>query len=94
MLRAGVDVREVKASEFIEAQQLIEQAVADGTVRHRGQPEMVKAVEGLAARVAGDTSPWSRRSSAANVAPLFALAAAAAGGLGEPDDYDVLDSIN
>ena len=77
--RAGVDVVEVKAAAFVEAQQTIEQAITDGTFRHRGQPEMVKAVEGLAARVAGDTSPWSRRSSSANTAPLFALAAALAG---------------
>lgn len=78
--RAGVDVREVKVAEFVEAQQAIEQAVADGTFRHRGQPEMIKAVEGLAARVAGDTAPWSRRSSSSNAAPLFGLAAAVAGG--------------
>ncbi|GGL27603.1 hypothetical protein H9L10_03585 [Phycicoccus endophyticus] len=77
--RAGVDVVEVKAAAFVEAQQTIEQAITDGTFRHRGQPEMVKAVEGLAARVAGDTAPWSRRSSSANTAPLFALAAALAG---------------
>lgn len=79
LVRAGVDVREVKSADFLEAQQTIEQAVSDGTFRHRGQPEMVHAVEGLAARVSGDTSPWSRRSSSVNVAPLFALAAAVAG---------------
>lgn len=81
LLDAGVDVREVKAAEFAEAQQVIEQAVDDGTFRHRGQPEMTKAVEGLAARVSGDRSPWSRRSSSSNVSPLFALAAAVAGSL-------------
>ena len=94
LMRAGVDVREVKLGEFVEAQQAIEQAVAEGTIRHRGQPEMTKAVDGLAARVSGDASPWSRRSSSANVAPLFALAAAVAGGAGEEAAYDVLDSIN
>lgn len=93
LVRAGVDVQEVKVAEFIEAQQVIEQAVAEGTFRHRGQPEMVHAVEGLAARVAGDSSPWSRRSSSSNVAPLFALAAAVAGSAGQSPDYDVLDSV-
>lgn len=78
LVAAGVDVVEVKAAAFAEAQQMIEQAVADGLLRHRGQPEMNAAVKGLAARVAGDTAPWSRRSSVANVAPLFAAAAAAA----------------
>lgn len=76
---AGVPVEVVKAADFIRAQTVIEQAVTDGTFRHRGQPEMVKAVEGLAARVSGDLSPWSRRSSGSNVSPLFALAAAVAG---------------
>jgi phage terminase large subunit-like protein len=75
---AGVTVVEVKQAAFIEAQQALEQAVAEGTLRHRGQPEMNTAVKGLAARVAGDSSPWSRRSSGANVAPLFAAAAAVA----------------
>lgn len=85
LIAAGVDVVEVKPAAFIEAQQTLEQAVAEGSLRHRGQPEMNQAVKGLAARVAGDTSPWSRRSSAANVAPLFALAAALAGsGASEP----------
>jgi hypothetical protein len=79
LVAAGVDVVEVKPGPFIEAQQALEQAVAEGTLRHRGQPEMNAAVKGLAARVAGDASPWSRRSSAANVAPLFAAAAAVAG---------------
>jgi len=78
LVAAGVEVVEVKPAAFHEAQQMIEQAVADGLLRHRGQPEMNAAVKGLAARVAGDTAPWSRRSSVANVAPLFAAAAAAA----------------
>ena len=77
---AGVTVTEVKPGAFFEAQQTIEQAVADGTFRHRGQPELTRAVNGLAARPSGDSSPWSRKTSSANVAPLFALAAAVAGG--------------
>jgi len=79
LIAAGVDVIEVKPAAFVEAQQVIEQAVAEGSLRHRGQPEMNTAVKGLAARVAGDSSPWSRRSSSANAAPLFAAAAAIAG---------------
>lgn len=79
LVKAGVDVIEVKPAAFIEAQQAIEQAVAEGSLRHRGQPEMNVAVKGLAARVAGDASPWSRRSSGANTAPIFAAAAAVAG---------------
>jgi len=86
---AGVEVDEIKPAAFIEAQQAIEQAVAEGTLRHRGQPEMNAAVKGLAARVAGDSSPWSRRSSGANVAPLFAAAAAVAGKADAPAEFFV-----
>lgn len=78
LARAGVEVEEIKPALFIEAQQTLEQSVAEGSVRHRGQPEMNVAVGGLAARVSGDSSPWSRRSSSVNVAPLFAAAAALA----------------
>lgn len=76
---AGVELVEIKPAEFIEAQQALEQAVTDGSLRHRGQLEMAAAVGGLAARVSGDSSPWSRRSSGSNVAPMFAAAAAMAG---------------
>ncbi len=79
MEAAGCTVTEVKPADFAEAQQVIEQAVAEGSLRHRGQPEMTAAVQGLAARVAGDSSPWSRRSSSTNAAPMFAAAAAMAG---------------
>ena len=90
LAKAGVDVVEVKPGDFAVAQQTIEQAVADGTIRHRGQPEMNAAVGGLAARVAGDSSPWSRRSSSVNVAPLFAAAAAcAAAGADKPVPFFV-----
>ena len=78
LVRAGIEVEEIKPAAFLEAQQTLEQAVAGGAVRHRGQPELNVAVGGLAARVAGDSSPWSRRSSSVNVAPLFAAAAALA----------------
>lgn len=76
---AGVTLTEVKPAAFVEAQQTLEQAVADGALRHRGQLDMVTAVKGLAARVSGDSSPWSRRTSGANAAPMFAAAAAVAG---------------
>jgi len=79
MEAAGCTVAEVKPADFAEAQQVIEQAVVEGSLRHRGQPEMTAAVQGLAARVSGDSSPWSRRSSSSNAAPLFAAAAAMAG---------------
>ena len=80
---AGVTVNVPKDVDLIRAQQSIEQDVADGTLRHRGQVDMNDAVSGLAARTSGDSSPWSRRSSTSNTAPLMALAAARAGGRGE-----------
>lgn len=92
---AGCTVTEVKPAAFAEAQQVIEQAVADGSVRHRGQPEMTAAVQGLAARQSGDSSPWSRRSSSSNVAPLFAAAAAMCSQPGGPGQFHSLaDYLN
>lgn len=85
LVQAGIEVVEVKPAAFVEGQQVIEQAVTDGSLRHRGQPEMNAAVRGLAARVAGDSAPWSRRSSVANVAPLFAAAAAVAASVVETE---------
>lgn len=88
LVKAGVGVIEVKPAEFSEAQQLLEQAVEEGSLRHRGQPEMTAAVKGLAARKSGETEPWSRRNSTANVAPLFAAAAAVAAATHEPQRAD------
>jgi phage terminase large subunit-like protein len=94
LMAAGVPVVEVKAGAFAEAQKALEQAVVDGSLRHRGQPEMSAAVSGLAARVAGDQSPWSRRSSGSNVAPLFAAAAAmAADGAPQVHSGDAVGSL-
>lgn len=87
---AGVELVEIKSAEFLEAQQALEQAVTDGSLRHRGQLEMTAAVGGLAARTAGDSSPWSRRSSSVNVAPMFAAAAAWAGAADAPAEFFVL----
>lgn len=80
---AGVAVNQPTSADLVKAEQAIEQEVADGTLRHRGQIDMATAVGGLAARTSGDSSPWSRRSSTSNIAPLMALAAARAGGPGE-----------
>ena len=91
---AGVVIHEVKQAEFIEAQQAIEQDVADGTLRHRGQIDMTTAVGGLVARTSGDSSPWSRRSSSSNVAPMMALAAARAGGRGRVALGNPMDQIS
>lgn len=68
------------------AQAAIEQDISDGTIRHRGQLELVHAVDGLAARASGDVSPWSRRSSSSDISPLMAAAAARAGGRGEQEE--------
>lgn len=80
---AGVATHVVKSTDLHRAQQAIEQDVADGTLRHRGQIDLSNAAGGLTARRSGEVSVWSRQSSTADVSPMFALAAARAGGPGE-----------
>src|ERR1019366_10105705 len=45
----------------------------EGRLRHRGEVELVVAIDGAAQRSLGDGFAWSRRSSGADIAPLCAL---------------------
>jgi phage terminase large subunit-like protein len=76
LIAAGVPLDEMVPAEYAEACGRITDAVNDGTLRHRNQPEMNAAVAGLAARVAGDVEAWSRRNSSANIAPFVAATCA------------------
>ncbi len=73
---AGVLLDEMSASEWVEAQGRIVDAVNDGTIRHRGNPDMNAAVAGLVTRPSGDRDTWSRRLSLSNIAPLIAATCA------------------
>ncbi len=76
LLAAGVSLDEMTPAEYAEACGRITNAVDDGALRHRGQPEMNNAVAGLAVRSSGDVDAWSRRNSSANIAPFVAATCA------------------
>lgn len=83
---AGVPVDELTHAEYAEACGLMMSKVSEGSVRHRGVPEMMSAVAGLGVRKSGDVETWSRRSSSANIAPFVAATCAlvrVAAGAGE-----------
>ncbi len=70
LVAAGVLLDEMSASDYVEAQGRIVDAVNDGTLRHRGNPDLNAAVAGLVVRQSGDGETWSRRLSLSNIAPL------------------------
>ena len=73
---AGVPLDELSHAEYAEACGLMMSKVSEGSVRHRGTPEMMSAVAGLAVRKSGDVETWSRRSSTSNIAPFVAATCA------------------
>lgn len=76
LLEAGVPLDELTHTEYAEACGLIMSKVAEGSIRHRGSPEMLNAVVGLGVRRSYDVDVWSRRNSSANIAPLVAATCA------------------
>lgn len=76
LIEAGVPLDELTAAEYAEACGAMLSKVSEGTLRHRGQPEMDVAVGGLAVRASGDIETWSRRSSKSNIAPFVAATCA------------------
>lgn len=75
---AGITVDVLTPAEFAAAFGYVQSQVADGTLRHRGQPELTNAVAGLGVKLSGDVEVPTRRSSSSNVAPFMAVCAAAA----------------
>jgi hypothetical protein len=72
---AGVELDELTASEYWEARSRMIDAVADGSLRHRGHPDLNAAVAGIVDRPSGDSTTWSRRLSS-NIAPFVAATCA------------------
>ena len=46
--------------------------VSEGTVSHRGEPELLAAVGGASRRAVGDGWKWSRKDSTVDISPLVA----------------------
>ncbi len=76
LLAGGVELDELSPAEYAEGCGLISSKVAEGSLRHRGQPEMTAAIAGLAVRTSGDVDVWSRRNSSVNIAPFVAATCA------------------
>lgn len=75
---AGVELDVMTPQEYQAACGFMSSAVSEGTLRHRGQPEMSSAVAGLATKFAGDVEVWARRTSKANISPFVAATCALA----------------
>lgn len=75
---AGVKVDVLTPAEFAAAFGYLQAQVNEGTLRHRGQPELAKAIGGLGVKLSGDVEVPTRRSSSSNVAPFMAACAALA----------------
>jgi hypothetical protein len=73
---AAVSVDEMSAGEYGEARARMVDAVGDGALRHRGDPDLNAAVAGLVLKFAGDGETWSRRNSTTNIAPFVAATCA------------------
>ena len=76
MENAGVTFDELSTPDYAAACGYIQDAVEEGTIRHRNQPEMNNAVAGLGTKPAGDGEVWSHRKSSANIAPFVAVTCA------------------
>lgn len=76
LVAADVPLDELSTPEYAEACGGLVSEAQDGTIRHRGQPEMNNAVDGVVMRASGDVDVFSRRSSSVNIAPLVAAACA------------------
>ena len=87
---AGVELDELSGREYSEACGLIQTKVTEGSIRHRGHPEMMTAVAGLAIRKVGDVEQWSRRSSTENIS-AFVAATCALLRVSEPTPFQVED---
>lgn len=73
-------------------------AVAQGTVRHRGQPELDTALRGAKTRPLGEAWAWARKVSTVDISPLVAVTLArwayeSRAYLVQDENYDVLESI-
>lgn len=69
---AGVDLDVMTPADTAAAFGNVLVAINEGTLRHRGQPEMTNAVTGLAVKKSGDVDVPARRNSATNIAPFIA----------------------
>ncbi len=72
MQDAGLPLTLVEGKESVRACGSFAAAVADGTFRHRAEPDMAAAVSGARRRAVGDAWKWSRKDSTVDITGLVA----------------------
>lgn len=70
---AGIHVVEVGGRDYTQACGAMYDAVADGKLRHLGQPDLDSAVNAAKAKPVGDAWKWDRRDGLADITPLVAV---------------------
>jgi phage terminase large subunit-like protein len=76
LLAAGVQLDEMTFPEYAQARGRLIDAVNDGTLRHRDNPDMNAAVAGLVAKPTGDGEVWTHRLSGSSITPIVAATCA------------------
>jgi hypothetical protein len=66
-------VTETSASDLANGCAFLIDLVENGSLRHRGERELLVAIDGAAKRPLGDSWAWSRRNSGVDIAPLVAI---------------------
>jgi hypothetical protein len=91
---AGVEVEEVTTTAVAQATGQIIDAANNGTLCHRGQPSLDKAVKGAVLRLGVDgAATWSQKMSSIEITPLQAVTVAI-GGVPSEKPVDVLANIH
>ena len=70
--RAGLPVSMLDGKDAVRACGALVAGVSEGTVSHRGEPELLAAVGGASRRAVGDGWKWSRKDSTVDISPLVA----------------------
>ena len=71
--QAGLMVHKVNGPEHARSCGIFFDVIEQGTLRHRGGPELLSAVKGAATRPLGERWAWSRKSSNIDISPLVAV---------------------
>lgn len=85
---AGVPLRRLETSDVTAACATLISLVGEDQLRHLGDPDLLRALDGAATRSYRDAWLWARRTSIADVTPLVAATNAAARRRRFPEDFE------
>jgi hypothetical protein len=86
---AGVPLRRFETSDATAACATLISLIGEDQLRHLGDPDLLRALEGAATRTYGDAWLWARRTSTADVTPLVAATNALHAAVGSPEDSEI-----